>query len=61
MKSALMLTLMVIVFSSCGRNSETCRNRETMRVECQARNIPTYGYPYAQEMCDRSYSAERCY
>lgn len=61
MKSALTLIVMVIVFTSCGKKSETCRNRETMRVECQARNIPTYGRPYSQEMCDRSYSADRCY
>lgn len=61
MKSAITLLFMFCLLQSCGKNSETCRNRETMRVECQARNIPTYGYPYAQEMCDRSYSAERCY
>ncbi len=61
MKSAIVLVVMVIVFSSCGKKSETCRSRETMRVECQARNSPSYGYPYAQEMCNRSYSAEKCY
>lgn len=61
MKSALTLIVIIMVFTSCGKKSETCRNRETMRVECQARNIPTYGHPYAVEMCDRSYSAEKCY
>ena len=61
MKSALTLLAMVIVFTSCGKDKDSCRNRETMRIECQAQNIPNYGYPYAREMCDRSYSADRCY
>jgi hypothetical protein len=61
MKSALTLIVMVLLFTSCGKNSDNCRNRETMRVECQARNTPNYGYPYAQEMCDRSYSLDKCY
>ena len=61
MKSALTLLAMVIIFSSCGKKQETCNNRETMRIECQARHIPNYGYQYAVEMCNRSYSADRCY
>ena len=61
MKQATLLLMMVIVFSSCGKDRDNCKNRETMRIECQAQNIPNYGYPYAREMCDRSYSADRCY
>lgn len=60
MKSALTLLAMVIIFTSCGKDNN-CKNRETMRVECQARHIPNYGYQYAVEMCDRSYSSDRCY
>lgn len=61
MKQATLLLMMTIVFYSCGKDKDSCRNRETMRIECQAQNIPNYGYPYAREMCDRSYSADRCY
>lgn len=61
MKSALTLLVMVIVFTSCGRNNNTCRSQESMRIECRAVNQPTYGYGYAQRMCDETYSADRCY
>ena len=61
MKSALTLLVMLILFTSCGKKSEDCKSRETMRIECQARSIPNYGYPYAQEMCNRTYSSDRCY
>jgi hypothetical protein len=52
MKSAIVLVVMVIVFSSCGRNSDTCRNRETMRLECRAVNQPT---------CDESFLIQQSY
>lgn len=61
MKSALTLIVMVIVFTSCGKNSDTCKNKETARIECRAVHTPNYGYQYAQEMCDRSFTADRCY
>jgi hypothetical protein len=58
----LFMTLMLPTIQSCGRNnSNNCRNKETMRIECRAVNQPTYGYGYAQEMCDRSYNSDRCY
>lgn len=56
-----MLTLLVLVVSCGRRNSSECRNKESMRLECQIVNTPTYGRPYAQEMCNRTYSADRCY
>jgi len=60
MKSALLIAFIVVFFPSCGRNNN-CRNKETMRVQCRAVNTPNYGYQYAQEMCNRSYSADSCY
>lgn len=54
------LIFMAIFFFSCGKDNN-CKNRETARLECRAVNQPSYGYQYAQEMCDRSYTADRCY
>lgn len=54
------LTFMILFFYSCGKDNN-CKNRETARLECRAVNQPSYGYQYAQEMCDRSYTADRCY
>lgn len=62
MKQALILIFMITMLPSCGKKEDTsCKNRETARLECRAVHTPNYGYQYAQEMCDRSYSAERCY
>lgn len=61
MKSALLLLVMVILLPSCGKDSNRCKNKESARLECRAVNQPTYGYHYAQEMCDRSYQMDRCY
>lgn len=61
MKSALLIAFIVVLFPSCGKNNNTCKNRETARLECRAVNQPNYGYQYAQEMCDRSYTSDRCY
>lgn len=60
MKSALLLLIMVIVFNSCGKKN-TCESREHMEYNCRVINQPNYGYQYAQEMCARSYSADKCY
>jgi hypothetical protein len=60
MKLALLILVLCIV--ACGRRDDnSCRSREHMRLECQAQNIPTYGYPHATEICSRSYEANRCY
>jgi hypothetical protein len=60
MKSALLLIALCIV--ACGRRDDNnCRSREHMRLECQVQQIPTYGRPYAVELCNRTYEANRCY
>jgi hypothetical protein len=61
MKSALLIAFIVAFFPSCGRNNNSCRSRENMRIECRAVNQPNYGYTYSQRMCDETYSADRCY
>lgn len=54
--------LAIVLLTSCGRdNTNECRSRESVRLECTTRHTPNYGYTYAQEMCDRSYNAERCW
>lgn len=60
MKSAFLLFIMCLVFFSCGKDNN-CRSREHMALQCRAVNQPTYGYQYAQEMCNRDYSVDRCY
>lgn len=56
------ILLGLILLASCGRdNDDECRSREHMRIQCQAETIPTYGRPYAVEVCNRSYEADRCY
>ena len=63
MKIVLMLAL-IITLPSCGkRNSSTseCRNREYMRMTCTTQHTPNYGYGYAVDMCNRTYTVERCY
>lgn len=60
MKNTIILLFCIIFFPSCGKNN-TCRNRETARLECRAVNQPNYGYNYSQRMCDETYSADRCY
>jgi major membrane immunogen (membrane-anchored lipoprotein) len=59
MKTLILLVLVV----ACGKkdNSKECRNREHMQMECQATNTPNYGRPYAQDMCSRTYSVDKCY
>lgn len=53
--------LLLLVLSSCGKlRDNECRSKEHMRLECRATNQHRYG-PYAIEMCDRSYQADRCY
>lgn len=63
MKS-LLIILLLCTFA-CGRKNtsgnSSCRNKESMRIECRAINQPNYGYGYAQEMCNRTYSSDRCY
>lgn len=59
MKLAIVVLLGLLV--SCGRNDNSCRSQESMRIECRAVNQPTYGYSYSQRMCDETYSADRCY
>jgi len=55
-----MLTLLVAV--SCGRKGNNeCRNRESMKYECQVVNTPAYGTAYARELCNRTYSVDKCY
>lgn len=57
--------LMIVIFFlciACGKNrSNECKSKEHMQLECQTVNTPSYGYPYAKEMCNRSYSSDRCY
>lgn len=56
------LILGIILLTSCGRqNDRSCRNREHMRIQCQAETMPSYGRPYAQDYCNRTYEADRCY
>lgn len=61
----LLILAMIQLLPSCGRNNtsgkSSCRNKESMRIECRAINQPTYGYGYTQEMCNRTYSSDRCY
>jgi len=58
----ILLMLAIVLLASCGRNNTNeCRSRESVRLECTTRNTPNYGFQYAQEMCDRSYNAERCW
>lgn len=54
---------MLYLTASCGRrvNDKECRTRESMQLECQVTNTPNYGRPYAQEMCSRNYTSNRCY
>ena len=59
MKSAMLIVLLCVF--ACGKKEDTCRSRESMRIECQAQNAPHYGQPYTNEMCNRSYYADRCY
>jgi hypothetical protein len=61
MKTFFVLAFIVVFFPSCGRDENTCKNKETMRLECRAVNQPAYGYGYAREVCDRSYDLDRCY
>ena len=57
-----LLILCLTITASCGRrNQDKCRSREYMRVQCQVQTIPSYGRPYAVELCDRNYEVERCY
>ena len=60
MKNLIILLFCIICLCSCGRRND-CKNRETAVLECRAVNQPNYGYQYAQEMCNRSYSSDRCY
>lgn len=60
MKSALLIAFIVVFFPSCGKDTN-CKSREHMTLQCRAINQPTYGYQYAQEMCNRDYSVDRCY
>ena len=57
------MLLILLMIVSCGKRSNTddCRTRERAMMECQVVNTPNYGRYYAQEMCNRTYSAERCY
>jgi len=60
MKILLILALVALV--SCGRRDDNeCRSKEHMKIECQAQQIPNYGYNQAVEICNRSYSADRCW
>lgn len=55
------IILLVIVVGCGRRDNRECRSRESVRLECQVVNTPTYGRPYAQEMCNRQYQAEKCW
>jgi hypothetical protein len=58
----LMVLAITVLGISCGRrDTNECRNKESMRMECQVVNTPTYGGQYARELCARNYSTERCY
>lgn len=58
----LLILAMITFLPSCGKRREKeCRSREEMTVRCQAINTPNYGHYYAREMCNREYSASRCY
>jgi hypothetical protein len=65
MKQAILLLGVVIILLSCGRRNNSsdrqCRSRESMKLECQVVNTPNYGRPYAQEMCNRTYTTDKCY
>lgn len=61
MKNLIILFLMCYLIASCGRQDNACRSKEHMRIQCQAQNAPTYGYPYVVEMCSRSYESDRCW
>jgi hypothetical protein len=60
MKSLMILLVFTVI--ACGRinNGNDCRDRETVKVECEVVNTPHYGQTYAQEMCNRSYQANKC-
>jgi hypothetical protein len=61
MRTVLALFL-VLTAMSCGRrNDNDCRSREHMRIQCQAEQVPSFGRPYALEVCNRTYEADRCY
>ena len=54
--------ILLLILASCGKDRMTnCKNREHMRVQCQAETIPHYGRPYAQDYCNRTYELDRCY
>lgn len=58
----LLILAMTFNFYSCGRkNGNECRNKESMKYECQVVNTPTYGPTYARELCNRSYVVDKCY
>ena len=59
MKIFYLLALVLLV--SCGKKNETCKNKEVMRIQCEAENTPRYGYSYSNNLCKRYYEAERCY
>lgn len=62
MKLALLILGISII--SCGKkddNDGTCKNKETARIECRVVHSPNYGDAYAREMCNRTYSSDRCY
>ena len=60
-----LLVILLFCTFACGKKATTskpsCRNKESMITECRVMNQPTYGYGYAQEMCRRTYTLERCY
>jgi hypothetical protein len=59
----ILLILATVILVSCGRRDDDndCRSKEQMRIECSAQLIPNHGYNYAVEVCNRSYSADRCW
>jgi hypothetical protein len=63
MKSLLILIVLCATLPSCGKKSKdnSCKSRETVQLECRTVNQPNYGYHYAQEMCNRTYTADKCY
>lgn len=57
----ILLILAIAVTVSCGRKDRSCRTKKTMVYQCQAQNTPNYGYQYAVDMCNRTYTANTCY
>ncbi len=58
----LLILAMISLLPSCGKKKEKeCRSRDRMVYQCQTVNTPAYGGYYAREICNRQYSAERCY